>query len=355
MLMNWSRTTLAACAGLILASSGQAQSLTTTFAAGNAQDGNMFNLIAQAGTLTIDTLDVHFDDDNNTAPACVGAGSCSINEVEVYFSVGGYKGKENDSTQWTLVGTAQHTISTPNGTGQPLNLNLALPMDASGVTAPLKYGMYVTSTGGTNSQTGGINEFMLYTDGKNTFTNTELEFKSGTGNDYPFGGTFFPRTWNGTIYYTAAGGCSSNAVNYCTAGTSASGCNGAISSTGNASATAGSGFTVTLSGAEGAKDGLFFYGQAGQQANSWGNGTSLQCVITPVKRGGLQTGLGTASQCDGGFSQDLNARWCAACTNPNHLPTVGQKMQIQAWYRDPFNTSNQTTSLSDALEVDVCP
>ena len=30
-------------------------------------------------------------------------------------------------------------------------------------------------------------------------------------------------------------------------------------------------------------------------------------------------------------------------------------MQIQFWYRDPLNTSNQTTSLSDAIEVGVCP
>ncbi len=110
-----------------------------------------------------------------------------------------------------------------------------------------------------------------------------------------------------------------------------------------------------MSGGEALKDGLFFYGQAGRQANSWGNGTSLQCVVTPVKRGGLQTGGGTVGACDGGFTQDLNARWCPTCTNPNHQPTVGTKMQIQCWYRDPFNTSNQTTSLSDALEVEICP
>jgi hypothetical protein len=153
------------------------------------------------------------------------------------------------------------------------------------------------------------------------------------------------------IVDTSAGG----AVNYCTPGISASGCQATLSATGTASASATSGFTVMASGAEGAKDGLFFYGQAGQQANSWGNGTSFQCVVTPVKRGGLQTGVGTAGLCDGSFAQDLNARWCLSCSNPNHNPTAGMKMQLQLWYRDPFNTSNQTTSLSDALEVDVVP
>lgn len=161
--------------------------------------------------------------------------------------------------------------------------------------------------------------------------------------------------WDDMFLSSGGVGCSSNAVNYCTAGASASGCTTAISSVGNASATAGGGFTVSTSGMEGNKQGLFFYGQAGRQANSWGNGASFQCVVTPVKRGGLLTGTGTNGACDGSMSQDLNARWCASCTNPNHLPTAGQKMQIQAWYRDPFNTSNQTTSLSNALEVDICP
>ena len=36
-------------------------------------------------------------------------------------------------------------------------------------------------------------------------------------------------------------------------------------------------------------------------------------------------------------------------------PWAGQTPQIQLWYRDPQNTSNQTTSLSNALEADVCP
>jgi hypothetical protein len=30
-------------------------------------------------------------------------------------------------------------------------------------------------------------------------------------------------------------------------------------------------------------------------------------------------------------------------------------VQVQYWYRDPFNTSNQPTSLSDAAEFTVCP
>ena len=151
-------------------------------------------------------------------------------------------------------------------------------------------------------------------------------------------------------------GASCGAVaSYCTAGTSAAGCQATLSAVGAASPTAGSGFTVSGAGVEGQKDGLFFFSQNGAQANAWGNGTSFQCVVPPVMRAGLLTGTGTLGACDGAFAQDLNARWCATCPKPSQAPVVGQPLYVQLWYRDPFNTSNQTTSLSDALQADVCP
>ncbi len=99
-------------------------------------------------------------------------------------------------------------------------------------------------------------------------------------------------------------------------------------------------------------DGVFFFGTIGKQANSWGNGTSYQCVVPPVKRAGVMTGTGTAFQCDAFFTLDLNAYWTQ---KPNHNPGAGALVQTQLWYRDPFNTSNQTTSLSEAGEFGVCP
>jgi hypothetical protein len=143
--------------------------------------------------------------------------------------------------------------------------------------------------------------------------------------------------------------------NYCTAGTSASGCNALLSATGTSSATTPTGFVLTAASVEGSKDGIFFFGTNGRQANSWGNGTSYQCVIPPIQRGGLLMGSGTNGVCDGTFSQDLNAYWCPTCPKPNHNPGVGAVVQAQLWYRDPQNTSNQTTSLSDAIEVLVGP
>jgi hypothetical protein len=71
-----------------------------------------------------------------------------------------------------------------------------------------------------------------------------------------------------------------------------------------------------------------------------------------VWRGGLLTGNGNSGACDGALGQDLNARWTA---KPNQNPGAGALVQAQLWYRDPWSTSNQTTSLSDAVEFLVAP
>jgi len=146
-------------------------------------------------------------------------------------------------------------------------------------------------------------------------------------------------------------GCG-DALNYCAAGVSASGCQALITTSGTPSASAASGFTIDVVDLEGQKDGLIFWGSNGKQTNSWGNGTSFQCVVPPVIRTGLQTGTGTIGACDGGYSLDFNA-WMAG--HPGKAPVSGTFVQVQAWYRDPFNTSNQSTSLSDAAEFSICP
>jgi hypothetical protein len=142
---------------------------------------------------------------------------------------------------------------------------------------------------------------------------------------------------------------------YCTAGTSASGCQALMASSGVPSATAPSGFTLEAADVEGQKDGLFFFGTNGRQANPWGNGSSFQCVVPPVVRTPTMSGSGTVGACDGSFGLDLNALWCPSCPKPAKNPGAGALVQSQLWYRDPASTSNQTTSLSDALEFTVCP
>ena len=177
---------------------------------------------------------------------------------------------------------------------------------------------------------------------------------SGTvdNNDFSIEGDSVPRIFGPPVSTQVLSG----PVTYCTAGTSANGCTAMISATGSPSATAPSGFSLSVSGAEGAKSGLFFIGSNGRQAVPWGSGTSFLCVVPPTVRIPPLAALsGSAGVCAGAYSIDLNALWCPSCSHPGKNPGPGALVQGQFWYRDPLNTSNQTTSLSDAIEFSVNP
>jgi hypothetical protein len=189
----------------------------------------------------------------------------------------------------------------------------------------------------------------LLVPGWNTLT---IRGQNGPGSFAGCTGCTYAQNAAGVVF---GGAIAVEAARYCTAGTSASGCQAILSSVGIPSATATSGFDLIAASVEGAKDGQFFFGTNGQQASPWGNGTSFQCVVPPVKRCGILAGTGTVGACDGLLSQDLNALWCATCPKPNHNPGTGAVVQAQLWYRDPANTSNQSTSLSDAIQFAVTP
>ena len=128
-----------------------------------------------------------------------------------------------------------------------------------------------------------------------------------------------------------------------------------ITANGSASSSSPSGFFLDGYLAAGGVQGQFLYGTSGRLPASWGGGSSYLCVRPPLTRGGLLTSAGTAGLCDGRFRQDLNALWCSTCSAPLKNPGAGALVQAQLWYRDPQNTSNQSTSLSDAIEFTVQP
>ena len=162
------------------------------------------------------------------------------------------------------------------------------------------------------------------------------------------------RVYYDDVFLTSGGGgCSSNPTSYCTAGTSASTCQSFISAAGTSSPTAATGFVITAPNSEGGKSGLFYWGTVQKNpANMIGTSSSWNCVLPPVKRSNLLNSGGTNNACDGAFSVDLNARWTA---QPAQASPAGTTLFGQFWYRDPANTSNQTTSRSDGLTWTVCP
>ena len=167
----------------LMTSALTAQSLSTTFAGGNGQSGNMFDIVG-VQSVTITGFDIH-----------VGTGTW---DVAVYRTASGtsYVGNEANASAWTLLGTATGVAGLGQGVPTPLPLTLSVPI-GSGTTQ----GFYVTVTNGTS---------IIYTNGTavgNVYAQDGfIQFLEGAGIGYPFAGTFQPRIWNGNIYYTSTGG-----------------------------------------------------------------------------------------------------------------------------------------------------
>jgi len=262
--------------------------------------------------------------------------------------------------------TSLHGGGTTNTSGVPTSYTASLNADLLLGAQPLVETEALVS--GVVPNTGPVIAFSVFdTDSGQAVLTTPAELTpwigGGTITLTSFTDLFVDEQPANTIFFGAGGGStytvtyaySDVAESYCTPGTSASGCKATLAAAGTPSATAGSGFQISAADVEGGKDGLFYFGTGGRQANPWGNGTSLQCAVPPVSRAGLLIGTGAPGGCGGAFAQDLNAFWCPTCPKPGKNPGAGAVVQAQLWYRDPQNTSNRTTSLSDALEFTVGP
>ncbi len=150
-----------------------------------------------------------------------------------------------------------------------------------------------------------------------------------------------------TIQVTLGGGCSTPTV-YCAAKTNSLGCSPSISISASPSASSAAGCTVSIAQLIGKKNGLFFHGTNGVAAAPFHGG--YLCVKSPIKRHGLKNSGGTAGQCDGAFSEDLDA-YIASGADP--ALQAGVQVELQAWSRDPSDPF--TDSLSNAVWAVVCP
>jgi hypothetical protein len=153
-------------------------SITTTYAGGNGQNGNMFDVTASGlADITITGFDIHVSD-GGPVP------------IDVFYKSGTYSSFEKDPGFWKPLGSATVTGA---GFGNPTAVNIGGLTIPSGET----YGIYVTRTDGGTLQ---------YTNGANTYSDGDITIDTGTGNHFPFGDVFTPRTWNGTIYYETPDG-----------------------------------------------------------------------------------------------------------------------------------------------------
>jgi hypothetical protein len=147
---------------------------TTTFAGGNGNDGNMFDITA--------TSDVMI---NGFYGNFGGTGY-----VKIYYRNGTYVGNEANAGAWTFIDSAMITGTNGVPTLIPIPVNVAI---ANGQT--VAFYITGTATGAAVDYTDGTTEGAVYTD------DGLITVKEGKGVEYPFGTTYTPRIWNGTIDY----------------------------------------------------------------------------------------------------------------------------------------------------------
>ena len=139
---------------------------------------------------------------------------------------------------------------------------------------------------------------------------------------------------------------------YCTAKTNSCGTLPSISAFGAPSATASSGFTVRATNTKALRAGLLLYTDSGRGNTPFSGGT-LCLNQMPLRRSvAVVDTVGTAGQCDGVLSLDMNCFAAGACGgNPlTSLTVPGTQIDCQFWGRD---TVANGALLSNALEYFV--
>lgn len=158
-------------------------SLTTSFNANNSFAGNTFDLLP-AVDMTITGFDIN-----------LGTGTTTT--VTIYWRNGTAQGFESNPAGWNVLGVDNAVT--------PAGLNLPTPVAIGGLTltAGQTYGIYLDVTSYPSAS-------LQYTNGgPTTFSNADLSLTTyhGKGNPAFTGSSFFPRQWNGTVYYDTITAC----------------------------------------------------------------------------------------------------------------------------------------------------
>jgi hypothetical protein len=138
------------------------------------------------------------------------------------------------------------------------------------------------------------------------------------------------------------------ATSYCTAKVSSNGCTPSISGSGSASLASPASFSATTTGMETTVSAVDLFGATGQSSLPFQGG--VLCVASPIYRlpGKNSGGTGT---CGGSISYTLSD--VLAAPGGGSSVVAGSVVYLQTWSRDPGDAFK--SSLSDALQVQVCP
>jgi hypothetical protein len=168
----------------LISNTSYADSLSTTFAGGNGQNGNMFD-ISVTGTSSINIT--------GFAQNFLGTSS-TISGFELWTVTGGITGNTANASAWTLISSTG--TFTNNTSGTPTNVPFSTPFSIR-LNPGQTIGIYLTNQSSSENNS--------YTDGTGVgnvaATNANLTIYEGHGVRYPFVELYTPRIWNGTIFY----------------------------------------------------------------------------------------------------------------------------------------------------------
>jgi lysophospholipase L1-like esterase len=150
------------------------ESLFTTNNSNKNWNGVMINLVAHE-TLTLDSFSLKIE-------------NVATQGVVAYFKNGSYEGSENDAAAWTFWGVDSVDVLT---SGNFYNVNYGNMILTQGDTLGIYF--HLEHSGAS----------LLYNDATDWVSRTsdELEIRSGSGIAHTFGTIYFPRDWNGEVFY----------------------------------------------------------------------------------------------------------------------------------------------------------
>ena len=149
------------------------EQLTTLFAGGNGQAGNMIQIQASQDII-VTSFDIHTYSNLNV-------------HVYIYSKPGTFVGFEHDMSAWTeICDTRVDGQGSPNPTNIPADAVTAVRVEA-GET----HSFYITLT----------DSSIRYTNGIITTDDGVIRFFRSSGNKYPFGADYPNRIWNGVVHY----------------------------------------------------------------------------------------------------------------------------------------------------------